>query len=41
MITVQHEDGRTKTTQIGGSAGAEESLAKIMWGELERERESR
>jgi hypothetical protein len=39
MITVRTEDGRTKTTQIGGSAGTEESLAKIMLSELDRERE--
>jgi hypothetical protein len=35
MITVRREDGRTKTTQIGGSAWTEEALARIMLGEPE------
>jgi hypothetical protein len=35
MITVRNKDGRTKTTQIGGSAGTEEALARIMLRELD------
>lgn len=34
MITVSHPALGAKTTQLGGSTGAPESLAKIMLGEL-------
>src|SRR6266404_2914487 len=32
-ITVHRPDGRTKSTQVGGSAGHEESLAKMILSE--------
>jgi hypothetical protein len=35
MITVRAPDGCTKTTQVGGSANAPQSLARIMARELE------
>ena len=34
MITVSHFELGAKTTQLGGSVGAPESLAVIMLGEL-------
>jgi hypothetical protein len=32
-ITVRRPDGRTKSTQVGGSAGHEESLTKMILSE--------
>jgi hypothetical protein len=34
MITVSHPTLGARSTQLGGSAGAPESLARIMLGEL-------
>jgi hypothetical protein len=34
MITVSHPDLGEKSTQLGGSVGSPQSLAKIMLGEL-------
>jgi len=39
MVIARSEDGRTKPTQIGGSVGAEETLARILLRELAEEGE--